>query len=118
MRTGPRPLSAHIGLMASAFPPGDEGYAKAMTDMLAGIKAYQSHPYKRDVKPLEILWQKGSVSVGVAAPLKAGQSTLLLVPSMVNKAYILDLMQGRSLLRWLGENGVNAALLDWGIGCG
>ena len=114
MRTGPRPLSAHIGLMASAFPPGDEGYAKAMTDMLAGIKKYQEHPYKRDVPPLEILWEKGSVSVGVATPLKAGQPTLLLVPSMVNKAYILDLMKGRSLLRWLGENGVNAALLDWG----
>jgi polyhydroxyalkanoate synthase subunit PhaC len=114
MRTGPRPLSAHIGLMASAFPPGGEGYAKAMTDMLAGIKKYQEHPYKRDMKPLKILWKKGSVSVGVAMRLKAGQPTLLLVPSMVNKAYILDLMKGRSLLRWLEGQGVNAALLDWG----
>ena len=36
------------------------------------------------------------------------------MPSLVNRAHVLDLMPGRSLLRWLAGEGVRALLLDWG----
>jgi poly(3-hydroxyalkanoate) synthetase len=36
------------------------------------------------------------------------------VPSLINKAYILDLSAEHSLMRWLATKGVNPWLLDWG----
>ena len=39
---------------------------------------------------------------------------MLFVPSLINRAYILDLMPGQSLLRWLVEQGLRPLLLDWG----
>ena len=39
---------------------------------------------------------------------------VLVVPSLINRAYIVDLAPGRSLLRWLAAEGFRPALLDWG----
>ena len=39
---------------------------------------------------------------------------MLFVPSLVNRAYVLDLAPGHSMLRWLAANGVRPLLLDWG----
>ncbi len=39
---------------------------------------------------------------------------MLFVPSLVNRAYVLDLAPGRSMLRWLAEQGFRPLLLDWG----
>jgi len=36
------------------------------------------------------------------------------VPSLINRAYVLDLMEGGSMLRWLARHGVRPLLLDWG----
>jgi polyhydroxyalkanoate synthase len=38
----------------------------------------------------------------------------MFVPSLINRAYILDLMEGGSMLRWLAGQGVHPYLLDWG----
>jgi polyhydroxyalkanoate synthase subunit PhaC len=39
---------------------------------------------------------------------------VLVVPSLINRAYILDLLPERSLLRWLAARGLRPVLLDWG----
>lgn len=39
---------------------------------------------------------------------------VLAVPSLINKAFILDLSEDRSLLRDLAQNGCRVFLLDWG----
>jgi poly(3-hydroxyalkanoate) synthetase len=39
---------------------------------------------------------------------------VLFVPSLVNRAYVLDLAPGRSMLRFLAAHGVRPLLLDWG----
>ena len=39
---------------------------------------------------------------------------VLFVPSLINRAYILDLMEDGSMLRWLSAHGVHPYLLDWG----
>jgi len=38
----------------------------------------------------------------------------IFVPSLINRAYILDLDEERSLMRWLAKKGVRPLLLDWG----
>ena len=39
---------------------------------------------------------------------------MLFVPSLVNRATILDLMPGQSMMRWFAGQGVRPLLLDWG----
>ena len=39
---------------------------------------------------------------------------MLFVPSLINRAYVLDLREGGSMLRWLAGQGVRPLLLDWG----
>jgi polyhydroxyalkanoate synthase len=64
------------------------------------------------------LWQSGCsrlLDYG-ATPEAAGLAgrPVLVVPSLINRAYVLDLIQGRSLLRWLASQGLRPLLLDWG----
>src|SRR3546814_6860749 len=42
------------------------------------------------------------------------RSPVLVVPSLINRAYVLDLTAERSLLRWLAAHGLRPLLLDWG----
>ena len=48
-----------------------------------------------------------------AAP--AGAAPLLLVPSMINRWYVLDLKPGGSVAGALVDGGIDTYLLDWGI---
>jgi polyhydroxyalkanoate synthase subunit PhaC len=78
---------------------------------LKGIERYRDHPYRRDLADPAVLWQDGSTRLldygGTGAPV-------LVVPSLVNRAYILDLMAEKSLLRWLAGHGLRPLLVDWG----
>jgi len=79
--------------------------------LIAGIAAYRRHPYFRDLPDPPTIWAEGETRLldfGGAGP------TVLFVPSLINRAYVLDLAQGRSMLRWLAGNGVHPLLLDWG----
>ena len=58
-----------------------------------------------------MIWAEGAARVldyGGDGP------TVLFVPSLVNRAYILDLMPELSMMRWLAARGVRPVLLDWG----
>ncbi len=81
------------------------------TAFLGAIEAYRAHPYTRDVvDPAPI------IEIGAAALRDYGGDgpAALFVPSLVNRAYILDLSRRRSLLRWLKGAGIHPYLLDWG----
>ena len=62
------------------------------------------------------MWAEGGSRVldygGTGA--RGGGVPVLFVPSLVNRAYILDLMPGHSMMRWLAGRGVRPLLLDWG----
>jgi polyhydroxyalkanoate synthase len=77
----------------------------------AGVRLYQQHPYRRQVEEPPTVWRSGSTRLldygGRGVPA-------LFVPSLVNRAYILDLSQRRSLMRHLAASGVRPFLLDWG----
>jgi len=87
--------------------------------LLRGIEAYRSHPYRRRLIDPPAVWQEGAShlldygALGAAAG-KPAQAPVLLVPSLINRAYILDLTERTSLLRWLAKRGVRPYLLDWG----
>ena len=79
--------------------------------LLAGIERYHQHPYQRQMKEPPAIWQEGSTRLldyGGKGPVA------LVIPSLINKAYILDLDKQRSLMRWLAAHGLHPLLLDWG----
>ena len=82
-------------------------------DFLAGIEAYWAHPYRRAATDMPVLWQQGSSRLLDLAPGATG-ARVLLVPSLVNKAYVLDLAPDRSLAAYLASRGLRPLLLEWG----
>jgi polyhydroxyalkanoate synthase subunit PhaC len=79
--------------------------------LIAGIAAYRRHPYRRALADPPALWSEGDTRLldyGGEGP------TVLFVPSLVNRAHVLDLSPGHSLLRHLAGAGLHPLLLDWG----
>jgi polyhydroxyalkanoate synthase subunit PhaC len=78
---------------------------------LAGLEAYRAHPYRRVVAEGSASWQEGSTRLldygGAGRPV-------LLVPSLVNRYYILDLLPERSFVRFLRAQGLRPLVVDWG----
>jgi len=81
--------------------------------LLAGLAAYRRHPYSRTLPDPPAIWAEGGSRLLDYAPGGAG-IPVLFVPSLVNRAQVLDLMPGRSLMRFLAGQGVRPLLLDWG----
>jgi poly(3-hydroxyalkanoate) synthetase len=89
--------------------------------LIAGIAAYRRHPYQRRLADPPAIWIEGGSRL---LDFSAGKGTrdgaaVLFVPSLVNRAHVLDLAPGRSLLRFLAAPGDGGAplrplLLDWG----
>ena len=88
-------------------PPVDDG-------LIAGIAAYRRHPWSRDLQDPPPIWTEGSSRILDYRPASGDGPTVLFVPSLVNRAYVLDLMEGGSMLRFLAGQGVRPLLLDWG----
>ena len=97
---------------------------RRMAQYLDGIERYRQHPYRRRMstggdEPAEI-WRQGSSRLldygGGTADGRA--PSVLFVPSLINRAYILDLSPDRSLMRYLATSGLRPMLLDWGAPSG
>ena len=86
---------------------------RRVDDFLAGIRAYRDHPYRRALEPMPEIWRRGTTRLlDYSAPDSAG-TPVLVVPSLVNRAYVLDLTPRRSLMRHLRAKGLRPFLVDW-----
>jgi poly(3-hydroxyalkanoate) synthetase len=131
-RRGPRPLWLHLMLATQPFsawqsalknwsessgrspleiPPPD-GLIGPDPALLAGIAAYRRHPWHRHLEDPPAIWTEGSTRLLDYGPASA--PPLLVVPSLVNRAYVLDLLPGHSMLRFLATQNIRPLLLDWG----
>jgi len=84
---------------------------------LTGIEMYRSHPYKRTLTPPPPLWESGPVQLqdfGATHPDGENGKPVLVIPSLVNRGYIMDLTVNRSFLRFLASKGLRPLLVDWG----
>jgi polyhydroxyalkanoate synthase len=80
--------------------------------LIAGIAAYRRHPFRRELIDPPTIWAEGGSRLLDYG--RAGDPPVVFVPSLVNRAYVLDLAPGHSLLRWLAGHGMRPLLLDWG----
>ncbi len=105
------------GVEPKAFAAALESEIRARFDRLAaGIESYRGHPFRRSLADPPVLWQDGTTRLldYRAAPEAARGPVLLAVPSLVNRAHILDLTAERSLLQALAAAGSRPLLVDWG----
>ena len=86
--------------------------ATRIARFLDGIEGYRAHPYRRRLADPPVLWQAGTTRVLAFGGETAG-APVLLVPSLINRAYILDLRPERSFARYLRGRGLRPYLLDW-----
>jgi len=74
------------------------------------VHQYHQHPFHRTPSNLPLLWQQGTTRLfdygGTGVPL-------LVIPSLVNRAYILDLLPKKSFLQFLSSQGFRPLLIDW-----
>lgn len=80
---------------------------------LDGVEAYHRHPYRRNMPEVPVVWQDGATRL-----LDYGHDreapAVLVVPSLVNRYYVLDLRPRRSLVRYLAARGLRPLVVDWG----
>ncbi len=126
LRTGSLPWRPEVSggaaeLQASLAKADPEAFARAvdralvrrMDALVQGILAYRRHGYRRELADPPVLWQQGTTRLldyGDAV----GGAPVLVVPSLINRAYILDLAADCSLMRWLAGKGFRPILVDWG----
>ncbi|GAB4394309.1 MAG: alpha/beta fold hydrolase [Kiloniellaceae bacterium] len=107
-----------LGAFAAAVDAEVTGRLAALAK---GLEAYRHHPYHRDLPDPPVIWREGAsrlLDYGAIAearkPTRGQVPTVLVVPSLINRAYVLDLTAERSLLRWLAGQGLRPLLMDWG----
>ena len=143
LRRGPRPLLLHLSLAAmksrasgtespSLRPDSRTWNAVETTihaalqnaapdeppavdaELIAGIAAYRRHAWSRDLPDPPSVWAEGGSRILDYGQPGANGPVVLVVPSLVNRAYVLDLMPDHSMLRFLAAQGIRPLLLDWG----
>ena len=115
-RLGPRPLALHLtlcGMDWTSFADTSKPSPAAPPDpaFVAGVAAYRRHPYQRRLTDPAAIWSEGETRLldyGGSGP------AVLVVPSLINRAYVLDLAPERSMLRHMAAAGARPLLLDWG----
>jgi poly(3-hydroxyalkanoate) synthetase len=115
------PLAKIAEHVAAGGPGAESRFAQALLTeawaqdrtFLAGIAAYRRHPYQRQIVDPPSIWTEGGSRL---LDYRAGDKgpLVVVIPSLINRATILDLMPGKSLMRYLAAEGLQALLLDWG----
>ena len=111
-------------IRAALVNGGPDQTPRADAELIGGIAAYRRHEWQRDLPEPPRIWAEGGSRLldyrlrpieqqsGEQRPAEG--PTVVFVPSLVNRAYILDLADGHSMLRWLAGEGIRPLLLDWG----
>lgn len=107
-------LAAELeGIAPEDFAQALDGELRGQADVyLRGLESYRQSAYCRDLEDPPCLWAEGTTRLLDYGP--AGGVPLLVVPSLINRFYILDLNSGRSLLRFLSGMGIRPLVVDWG----
>lgn len=126
---GPRPFNLHLFVTASmltaaALPMASDPQHKedvlnlveGMTaEMMDGLKAYKASTHAANRQAHDVLWTQGSTRLLHMSEGAAKTSApVLLVPSLVNRADILDLDAQHSFAAYLSEAGFDVYMIDWG----
>ena len=91
----------------------DREIAHRAASYLTGLEAYREHPFRRQGEEPPVLWREGTTRLLDYGRDAAGP-VVLVVPSLINRYYVLDLLPERSFLRHLAAEGLRPVVVDWG----
>ena len=130
LKNGWKPWSPSLGPAGSALQKdlenvNPDAFATALAGELArrhekfltGLETYRSHPFRRDLTAPPAIWEVGPTKLldyGATSTAGAAGHPVLVIPSLVNRSYILDLAEQHSFLRFLASRGLRPLLIDWG----
>ena len=87
---------------------------RRLAAFLDGLSAYRRHSYCRAEASAPVIWREGTTRLlDYSMGGNAGGIPLLVIPSLINRAYILDLEPERSFMRFLAGEGFRPYLVDW-----
>jgi polyhydroxyalkanoate synthase len=91
----------------------DREIARRATAFIDGLEAYRRHPYRRSPAVFPVCWREGASRLldcggDPCAPV------VLVVPSLINRYYVLDLLPEQSFVRHLARHGLRPLVVDWG----
>jgi polyhydroxyalkanoate synthase subunit PhaC len=91
---------------------------RRFTCFLDSIRSYRRHPFHHPAPAAPVLWQEGSTQLldyrkPIGRKLSARGRPVLVVPSLINRGYILDLLPERSFMTFLAGEGFRPFLVDW-----
>ncbi|MEL6977528.1 MAG: alpha/beta fold hydrolase [Pseudomonadota bacterium] len=115
-----RPLAEEIAQGFAAHDPSAVRAAVAETALsdalsaLDGMAAYQAAPPLRRPAEPPAVWRAGAARLLDYGGETEDAPALLVLPSLVNGPWILDISRARSFLRGLRRRGLRPLLLDWG----
>ncbi len=106
-------LAEPAALMAAIQNEG----RRRFDQLLTGIEAYRKYPHQRDLISRPVLWYQGTTRLRdyrtAHDHTKAARPRVLVIPSLVNRYYVLDLEADTSFLHWLDGNGFDPFVVDW-----
>ena len=91
----------------------DGVFREQIAAMMDGVTRYWAHPFRRAEAPHPVVWTEGETRLMCYAEDETGPAVLV-VPSLVNKSYIMDLEEGCSFCASLANAGLTPYLVDWG----
>jgi polyhydroxyalkanoate synthase len=80
---------------------------------LTGLETYRRHTFRRHDCLASVLWNEGTTRLLDYGEDGAGPAVLV-VPSLINRHYVLDLLPERSFVRHLTQRGLRPVVVDWG----
>lgn len=102
---------------APSFEEALDAEIRARLDaFMRGVQAYREHPYHRALSDPPICWKEGTTRLldyGAVDPAARDGYPVLVIPSLVNRGYVLDLTPERSLMRAMAARGLRPFLVDW-----
>lgn len=84
-----------------------------LASFVAGLTAYQTNPFRRAEPNAATVWRRGSTRLLDYGP-GSSAAALLLIPSLVNRYYVMDLLPGRSFAEFLAASNLRTFAIDWG----
>lgn len=84
-----------------------------MEQLNVAIARYSAEPYKRTHESAKTVWKMGGARL-LAYGLGDAAHAIMIFPSLINRHYIHDLSEDRSMVRHLAEAGYAVYVMDWG----
>lgn len=121
-------LAAECGIDLAGLANQDKFYEMVVAtalhqghEYLTGIRNYRHHPARRVAQEQPVIWREGTTILRDYGALLEGDGSgghkaappVLVVPSLINRFYILDLQPEHSFLRSLVRAGFRPLVIDW-----